>query len=343
MNKAKLLLLTSLLAAGACDDFGELTTDPNRPTEVHPSLLLTNIEVQAFNQVSTGAALASRYVVFTDGISESQYYNWQRADFGGYGALRSVARMMEEAERTGTPNYVALGRFFRAWHFYQLTQTFGDIPYSQALRADSGDYAPAYDRQEDVYLGILAELEEANQLLSPQGGTLSGDVVYRGDVLKWRKLVNSFRLRVLMSLSAKQGNPRLKVAEQFRTIASDPARYPIFASNADNAQLVFADRDANRYPLFNNRSVQTAFFLEESFVNLLKQRQDPRLFAFAAPERRAVRQAAPGYQSSFASYGGLDAGAQVGATELVLNCVWTRPPMVISVALTRSVGSATGS
>lgn len=310
-NRSIAVLVTALvLGASACESFDDLVADPNRPTAVNPSLLLTDIEVAAFrDQVSLGAALASRYAVFTDGVNADQYYGWNRAGFGPYDRLRSVARMTMEAERTETPSYVAVGKFFRAYYLTQLTQTFGDVPYSEALNADERVFAPVYDPQADVYAGILDELDEANDMLAAETGEVLGDVIYGGDLLSWRKLINSFQLRILMGLSAKQGND---VAGRFRAIVQDPARYPIFTSNADNGQLVFLDRDGNRYPLFNNRDLQTAYFMEGSFVDLLREREDPRLFAFAAPERRAVEQGQPGHETSFASYGGLHAGEQVG-------------------------------
>lgn len=298
-----------VLAGAGCESFDDLVSDPNRPTEVNPSLLLTDIQASAFSQVSLDAALASRYVVFTDGVNANQYYAWNRAGFGPYDRLRSVTRMVEEAERTEASSYLALGRFFRAFYFAELTQTFGDVPYMDALKADEEVFAPVYDRQEDVYTGILDELDEANDMLAAEAGEILGDIVYGGDLEQWRKLINSFQLRVLMSLSMKQGNA---AADRFRAIVDDPSRYPIFTSNADNGQLVFVDRDGNRYPHFNNRDLQTAFFMEGSFIDLLREREDPRLFAFAAPERRAFEQGQPGYESSFTSYGGLHAGEQVG-------------------------------
>jgi hypothetical protein len=311
-----LFVLSFILGLSSCESFEELAADPNRATQVNPGLLLTGIEVSAFNRVSDGAALAARYLVFTDGIADEQYYGWQRAGFGGYSNLRQVTKMIEEAERTNLLNYVALGKFFRAYFFHDLTRTFGDIPYSEALKGESENFAPKYDRQEDVYLGILQELEEANAMLNSANGVINGDVIYGGNILKWKKLINSFRLRVLIDLSAKTGNQKLNVIDQVRAIVNDPATYPIFESNADNAQLEFFDRDGNRYPNYNNRSLQTAYYLTESFANLLKERNDPRLFLFAEPERRARENGQPGFEGIVGAYGGLNAGAQL--TENVL-------------------------
>jgi len=307
----------ALLYAG-CEDFDTLTKDPNRPVDVHPSLLLTSIEATVFNQVSVGAAYASRYLVFTDGYSTDQTYGWQRRGFDGYNTLLQVYKMDQEAAERNLPNYRALAKFFRAFQFTQLTQVFGDIPYSQALNGDAGLFKPAYDTQEEVYLGILQELGEANDMLEEANGEISGDIIYDGDILKWKKLINSFKIRVLISLSAKEGNMNLNVAGQFREIYENPGTFPVFESLDDQAQLVFFDRDENRYPLFNDRSIQTANYMERTFVNLLKARKDPRLFQFASPERKAIQVGQPGYQTSFSSFGGLDAGAYVNDNVILL-------------------------
>lgn len=311
MEKIRYIIVLMLFAVVGCEQYETLVKDPNRPTEVHPSLLLTNIEASAFSQVSTGAGFACRYIVFTDGYSTNQSYGWQRAGFGGYSSLLQVKKMMEEAEKTGLVNYLALGRFFRAFYLTQMTLTFGDIPYSESMKGDDGEFTPAYDPQEEVYFGILQELTEANEMLSSDGGEIGGDVIYDGDILKWKKLINTFKLRVLLSLSAKEGNSTLDIAGQFREIVEDPATTPIFTSLEEQGQLVFFDRDENRYPLFNDKSTQTATYMERTFVDLLRARRDPRLFTFALPEKRAVDVGQPGYEKSFSSYGGLDAGSYV--------------------------------
>ena len=312
MKIVKLIIFTTvLLIFPGCEDFNTLTIDPNKPTDVSPALLLPNIEVGAFSQVSVSAAYASRYLVFTDGYSTDQAYGWQRAGFGRYNSILQVYKMMQEAEKRGFTNFVALGKFFRAYHFFEMTRTFGEIPYKEAMQGDEGVFKPAYDSQEDVFLGILNELDEAESLLSETAGEISGDVIYDGDILKWKKLINSFKIKVLINLSAKEGNTDLNVVSRFREIYDNPDIHPVFSSLEDQAQLVFVDRDDNRYPLFHDKSSQTAVYLEKSFVDLLKLRKDPRLFLFGSPEKRAVENGQPGYQNSFSSFGGLDAGAYV--------------------------------
>lgn len=311
MKTIKILSLVVLtLFANSCKDFDELQTDPNRTSEAHPGLLLTNIQasinnqnnvVPTFNVVNVTAMLASRMIVFTDGAAAEQYYGWQRSDFNRYNTLRQIAKMEEEADRLQLENYKHLALFLRSVNILELTKVFGDVPYSEALQTSSGLYEPAYDTQEDIYVKVLDDLRAANNNLDPAGGDISGDVIYGGDITKWKKLINSYSLRVLISLSGKTGNTRLNVVSRFQEIVNNPSEYPLFESNDDNAALHFHDLVGNRYPYFNNNNFKTAYYMEESFVNLLKAREDPRLFHFA--DRKPQGDALP--ETDFEAYGGL--------------------------------------
>ena len=312
MKKIKIITAIAIVfLSNACKDFEELQTDPNRTSQTHPGLLLTNIQAAAagnindviptFRVIEVEAMLASRMIVFTDGAAAEQYYGWQRNDFSRYNTLRQIVRMEEEAERLQLENYKYLALFLKSVHILELSKIFGDVPYSEALQTTSGIYKPAYDSQEDIYIRVLDDLKAANGGLNHSLGNITGDVIYGGDILKWKKLINSYSLRVLISLSAKTGNSRLNVISRFQEIVNNPEEYPIFTSNEDNAALHFYDLVNNRYPYFNNNNFKTAYYMEESFVDLLKTRQDPRLFVFAHPKPQADQLP----ETDFDAYGGL--------------------------------------
>ncbi|MBC9798002.1 SusD/RagB family nutrient-binding outer membrane lipoprotein [Sinomicrobium weinanense] len=304
-NISKPLILIALLSGflNSCSKMEELQDDPNRTTDATPELILTQLEIQAFNNIGTSAALASRHLVNTDGVNSNQYYNWQRSDFGNYDLLKQVRQMVLEAEEDELSVYTPLARFFNSFFIVGLTQTFGDVPYSEAIRAAEENFTPVYDRQEDIYLIVLDDLKTASDELAKNDETILGDVIYNGDHLKWRKLINSFYLRVLLSLSAKTGNPGLDIAGRFREIADAPSAYPLLASNEDNGALPFHDIEGNRYPLFQNNGLQTAFYMEKTFVDKLKALQDPRLFSFAEITPAAADQGLTA--NDFEAYNGL--------------------------------------
>ncbi len=303
MKKIFILLLSAFVIQSC--DFDQFQEDPNRTTEANPGLILTNLTVNSFNNLDISAQFASRMMVWVDGQDLSQYYNWNRAGFDNYDQLRQTVKMIEESERTGLPNYAAIAKFFQAFHYYQLTMVFGDIPFSQALGGFEDNFQPTYDPQEDVFAGVLMLLDEANAELASNGTQvdLVGDVLFDGDIQRWRRAINSFRLRVLMTLSAKEGNSSINIRQQFNDVFSDPVSYPLMGGNQDNLALQHFNIAGSRYPFFNNQNFKVAYPLETTLVEMMKEREDPRLFAIADINANSSDPA------NFDSYGGLSGGA----------------------------------
>ncbi|WP_442588772.1 SusD/RagB family nutrient-binding outer membrane lipoprotein [Pedobacter sp. AW31-3R] len=291
-----------ILSLAGCKKFSEFQVDPNKSTVAPPQLLLSAVSQQAFDSSSLDVALASRQMAFTDNVSNFQYYGWTRGTFDVYNNLRQVIKMEEAAVSYNRPEYIPLVKFYKAWYFLQLTQMFGDIPYSQALNGEAGISAPVYDQQEDIYLSILNELKDANVLITNNTASVDGDIIYGGSMEQWKRAINSLSLRVLMSLSLKESNTRIAPKTRFAEIVNNPAQYPLLSSNGDNAQLVYNDLQDNRYPFFNNNDLQTAFYMDETFVDLLKGLKDPRLFSFADKAPKFVNLEA----TDFAAYGGVN-------------------------------------
>src|SRR5687768_12464271 len=123
----------------SCKKFDDFQENPNNPTIADPSLLLPNIEVASFSNISADAALASRYLVYTQSSSNAQYYGWQRNNMS-YFNISQVVKMEQEAARLGKLNYRYIGKFFRAYFIIEMTETFGDIPYSQMMQSMNGNF-----------------------------------------------------------------------------------------------------------------------------------------------------------------------------------------------------------
>ncbi|WP_321346837.1 SusD/RagB family nutrient-binding outer membrane lipoprotein [uncultured Draconibacterium sp.] len=285
MKKYILSALFFVWIFSSCSDLEELNENPNNVPETHPQLLLTDIEWNAFQVEGVSPMFASRMVVQTDGENANQYYNWTRAGFDDYAQLRNVTKMMEEAERIESSAYTALGKFFRAYYFYNLTLTFGDVPYSNALKGETDEiYAPAYDSQQAIFKGILQELQDADALLANDNSIIAGDIIYNGSTSKWRKCINSFRLKVLITLSEKEADTDLNVKNTFASIYNNA---PLIESNADNGQLVFIDELGSRYTEYNSSSYGSARYMDSTFVKRLQDLNDPRLFIFCGQTRNA--------------------------------------------------------
>lgn len=275
-----IILVFSLIS---CENLEEIGENPNNVSETHPQLLLTRVEWETFQVKGTSPLFASRMIVQTDGEQSEQFYTWDRASFGDYNYLRDITKMMEEADRIEDPSYQALAKFFKSFYFYNLTVRFGDIPYSEALKGEAEEvFTPEYDTQKEVFTGILKELEEANNIITDD--IIEGDIIFGGNAMKWKKMINSFRLKVLLSLSNQEDDIDLNIASTFASIAADQ---PIMESLDDNGQLVFLDQLGSRYTEFNNSGYGSARYMDSTFIQKLIERKDPRLFIYSDQTKNA--------------------------------------------------------
>lgn len=293
------LATIGLMALSSCESFDNLNNNPNDPTEVTPQLILPKICQDAFER-GTGGMYADKMVIQTDGKNSEQFYQWTTGSFDTYNEqLLQVVKMKEEADRTEDTSYDGLYHFFRAYYFYNLTLTFGDIPYSEALKGETNDsFAPAYDTQEDVFAGILDELSLANEELAATSSIISGDIIYDGDASQWRRLVNSFHLKVLLTLSHKATVGKHNVQQEFREVA----QLPLMESNNDNGQIIYIDQEGNRYPQFNAQ--WSGYYMDDTFIQKMANHKDPRLFLFAMPTNEAAN--AGKAVNDFTAYAGGD-------------------------------------
>lgn len=271
----------------SCIDLEEMNIDPNNPTTTDPALLLTGLSFTTFEESSASVCHATKMLILTSGESTYQVYKWTRGGFDYYNNLRNVAKMKEEAAKGDQTAYEALALFLEAHYYYMLTMQFGDVPCSEAMQAETnGLYQPKYDSQETVLATVLTKLEEANSLLTDNNSIISGDIIYNGDLMKWRRLINAYRLRVLMSLSNKQTVGSLDVKSTFARISQNE---PLMTSDADNGQLVFLDQQDDRYPYFNDSDFGSGRYMDSTYVAALATRKDPRLFAFCTQTSAAEK------------------------------------------------------
>ncbi|MBN2813738.1 MAG: SusD/RagB family nutrient-binding outer membrane lipoprotein, partial [Bacteroidales bacterium] len=128
---------------------------------------------------------------------------------------------------------------------------------------------------------------------------IEGDIIYSGNPAQWEKLINSFRLKVLMTLSKHQDDASLNLATSFAQIV---ANEPLMESIEDNGQLVFVDQLGNRYTEYNSSSYGSARYMDSTFIQRLQEREDPRLFIFCGQTRVAKEAGLP--LNDFTAYEG---------------------------------------
>ncbi|MCK5776179.1 MAG: SusD/RagB family nutrient-binding outer membrane lipoprotein, partial [Bacteroidales bacterium] len=187
--------------------------------------------------------------------------------------------------------YKGMALVMKSFLFGNITDTWGDCPYSEALRGDEGLFFPKYDHQEDIYKGIITDLEAANVLLSKEkddyilANSINYDVVYHGEPAQWRKFANSLKLRYYMRLSEKLPS---FAQEGIENILSKPAQYPIFIDNYDNAKVEYVGN--NTWDSWPGGTLSDPHGIDyrrrkpcQTIVDTLKSLQDPRLKVWVLP------------------------------------------------------------
>jgi len=166
-------------------------------------------------------------------------------------------------------------RIYQSYVFMVLTDEYGEIPYTEAGAGLSERLLfPKYDRQQDIYTKIIQELTEASAALDAGGTIETGDMLYAGNVDKWKKFAHSLLLRAGMRLS------KIDPAKAQSTVQAAFAA-GVITDNEDNALI---RHDANfTQPIGNtlNGSEAANFYLAKPFVDQLKNTNDPRLKAIA--------------------------------------------------------------
>jgi Starch-binding associating with outer membrane len=283
------LSLGLALFTSGCNDFEELEKNPNRPGSVPASLVFNGL----LNDLSQGSWTdAQRYNQFwasNYNYYSNQEYTWTTTSLN-YFSLKNVTKMEQEALRSGAGAlnpYAALGKFFRAYFFVNMTQRVGDIPLAEALNGME-NVAPEYATQKEVYLQALKWLEESNTelttLIAAGNNILSGDMYYNNDLRLWQKAVNTYKIRVLISLSKKENDAELNIKQKFAETLANPAKYPLMTGLSDNMQYVY-NTSQNKYPLNPDEFGKTALRnnLTAAIISPLRELKDPRLFVFAEP------------------------------------------------------------
>lgn len=314
ISGALALICVTLFFSCSKSHFAQLNVNPDQPASAPPFLLLSNVAVSSFSMINTptpgGASLRCHQTGNAQQPFIEQYWNWLQGDYSTYTILLQAHQMRLEAAASKQPYYDAIGRFFEAYNYYKTTMQFGDIPYSQAEQAASAVYNPVYDTQKSIFQGILSQLDSANTELIPysDGKTpLLGDVIYGSSVnqvLNWRKLINSFSLRVLLTLSGKTADPDLQVIQKFQNIYNNPATYPLFQSNTDNGALTYYNQNGDNYLLYKS-TIATRVYPDSAFCTFLTTNKDPRVFAFFSPTANAI--AAGKSATDFTAYAGINA------------------------------------
>jgi hypothetical protein len=280
------------LVAAACnsDKLTSVNKNPNSPTDAPSTALFTNAARNGVGRWLNGVG-GTRYAFLSQHFAEVQYpdddaYSRLRASStsglfnSSYNVeLEDLQIIIQRGRAASKPGFWAPATVLKSWEFGVLTDVFGDIPYSQAFKIDSGVLKPQYDLQKDIYTDLFARLNEASAALGTAANELgSADPIFAGDPVGWRKFANSLRLRhALRLINVDSATADAQLA------AALGAAGGLITTNADNAILRWPGDGIYDNPWAANFKGRDDHRISNRLLTYLRDYSDPRLPVYAMP------------------------------------------------------------
>jgi hypothetical protein len=273
------------LAAACSDNFltgGELSHDPNRPTQATSGQLFVGIQAAMWAELSSDMARISGmwsqqllgqnlYAdTYSYGVSEQLTNGYQAALYTG-GGLVDIRRLEQQTAAAHDSLFHGVAEVTEALMMGTGADLFGALTYVHALTNESN---PPLDSQLAVYDSVQALLSRAIVDLGATGptnvGPGSSDLAYGGNAAKWIKLAHTLKARFLMHTAEVRPTVYAQVASEARIGIVDPA---------DNFNAVFSGnaQEANLWYQFDVVQRPGYIVPDPQFVALLQSRNDPRL------------------------------------------------------------------
>ncbi len=280
-----------VLTASACDQgLTQVNVNPNAPSTVPAGDMLPYVLQDVYRRIAmpfgtdwddwAQQTAQIQYPAETIGQVRPGTVNTNWSDF--YASdLKNIDAIIQKGKDAGYANVQAVGMIWRAFTFSQITDQWGDVPYSEAIQGAS-NITPKYDTQQQVYAGMFKTLKDAYAML---GATDAGDDFAGGDLIygstwdEWKKFDASLRMRLAMRLS--QVDPTT-AQQEFQTAYNDGG----FTSNDDNAMIPWAGGSYGN-PWWSNclcgGGNRDDNSVSKTLVDTLLSLQDPRIKFYAEP------------------------------------------------------------
>ncbi len=286
MKKYIIVTLAIVVSVLSCtNDFEETNANPNQPEEVSSDLLLSTVISTVTNRAAQSGW--DRGNIVGQLTAKINFTGFDRYEWGSesglwneyYGILPEIDLILKASLQKETRNtsYEGMALILRSYVFSILTDNWGNIPFSEAIDGQNNNFTPKYDNQQDIYTAILLDLKKAEEQLAIGQPILGGDVLYGGNLEKWRKLANSLRLRYLLRISNK-----VDVSSEMKEIVDSGVFITI---NADNAAVSYpATTQIDSWPISTGRiGGFDEHRLSETSETILKQFNDQRLSKWFQP------------------------------------------------------------
>lgn len=273
----------------------DVNTDPNHPLELKPKQILPaaightayvmgndyQILGGYWSQFWTQGPTGNQYNVYDQYLISNTTFDRQWSDL--YASPLMDFNDIIRLSAGGNTKYSGISYIMQAYTYQVLTDLHGDVPFTDALQAESGVYAPHYDSQEKIYDGLITLIDKGIAAITSYAGDdvypQEDDFIYGGDMDLWIRFANTLKLRVYM----RQSEIRPNVAQAgIQQLIADGAQ---FIGDGEDAAMLFYDANFNQNPLYMQIVSLGSFnvLASNTALNYLKSNNDPRIDAFYRP------------------------------------------------------------
>lgn len=285
------IIASASMLVTSCKKFGDTNDNPNGTTNPSTAALLSNVESGL-----GGFASQTRDGLYAQYFSETQYtevslYALPKLDFDGtYSGLlydlqniiiynTDADKLPLSAKFGSANNQIAIARILRAYIYWTVTDRWGDIPYSAALKG-AEELTPAYDTQESIYKDLVKELKEASDQFDA-GAAATGDFIFKGSAAAWKRVANSLRMLITLRTSKIYPNPGEWAATEFNAAYTDADGY--IDDSTETMTLSYPGNVAAfRNPFYNLYNGRTDFAESKLMTDFMASYADPRQAAFGS-------------------------------------------------------------
>ena len=306
--------------ASCTKDMTKLNENPKVATTVQGEMLFSNAEKAFADAMTTPNVNSGIFELITQYWAETTYPQESQYDLGNrniplnwWNTLyrdvimdfnRSIILMREqaadptllEADKVAYQNKIAIAKVFRAYAFSSLVNTFGDIPYTEALLG-ADNLTPVYDKQTDVYNALLDTISTAIGEMDLSGESFgSADLIYGGDVSSWYKAANSILLKLAINIADVDATKAKGLIEA--------AAKNVITSNEENAVFIYTETPPNVNPIWTNlvQSGRNDFVAASTIIDTMLNHDDPRLPLYFTSAGGTYKGGTPGSGNSYSSF-----------------------------------------
>lgn len=277
-----------ILLSSCTKNFEEINTNPNSPDQAP----MTNVLAYIIQNLSAkfGTTEMEYPAAFVGHVTKGSYttvttYKDSPSSTIWSGSYSSISRnanlILEQAIEEGNVNMQAAVMVLKAYALQMVVDVYGPAPYFEAGLGSEGLVNPAFDTEEDIYADLMQQLDAANALFSDDvaNGLLGeGDLLYGGNMMKWKKFCNSLHLRMAIRISNVD---QAGAAAEISKILDDPDTYPVFEGNGDNALLMYPGTEDWVEPWTARHSSIGDDVMAKPLVDSMLSLGDPRLAYYA--------------------------------------------------------------